>query len=227
MATNSGDGDVDAISFPRVSARYLLVQMQTRGTIHSRYGIREIEVNDTPSTLIPLVPPDDVNKPPESGVTPLVPLAPMPEGKAQQPFALGADQESFPLSDAPAGQYQPLYAVADTYSAPTATFTLTENGFNGRILATATNARDLDSNQVGTGITAYRWSLVDTVEGPSGYFVQPMGEAAVLDVSDFTKLASGTYRLLLEVRDDEGVWSSGYSQTVVTPYKVFVPVVVK
>lgn len=229
FATDSGDGDVDVLELPPVTTSYVLIEMWARAPSASRYSISEFEMHNTDSVLIPLVPPDDIDKPDESNVTPLVPLAPDPEGKDAPAFALGADQESFPLSDADATVHTPSIQITDTYRSPTTTLTLSSDLLlpGGAITATAINAHDQDGDHSGTEIKAYRWTLIPTEVGPSGGFVIPLGDQPTLVLTRSDKLEAGRYNLQLEVQDDEGSWSQPVSQFVTVGWQLYLPVVTK
>ncbi len=227
FATDSGDGDVDVLEFAPVPVRYVLVEMWERPELSSQYSINEFEVHNTDSVLIPLVPPDDTDKAEETNVTPLVPLAPNPEGKEAAAFALGAGQESFPLFDADATAHTPSIQITDTYRFPTATLSLSGNLLlpGSSLTAVAINPHDQDSQQIGTGIIAYRWILVPTEIGPSGGFVIPVGDQPMLVLSSNEKLEPGQYYLQLEVQDDEGSWSQPVGQLITIGWNVYLPVI--
>jgi hypothetical protein len=227
FATDSGNGDVDVLEFASITTAHVLIEMWQKPELVNGYSISEFEVHNTDSVLIPLVPPDDTDKPEETNVTPLVPLAPDPEGKDAAAFALGSDQESFPLSDADATSHAPSVQVIDTYRFPTTTLTLSGDLLllGGSITATAVNPHDQDSHQVGTGITAYRWTLIPTDIGPSGGFVIPVGDQATLTLSSSEKLDPGQYHLQLEVQDDEGSWSQPVSELITISWNLFLPMV--
>lgn len=229
FATQSGDGDVDIVNFSPIQARYISLAMWGHASLYDSYEIQEFEMHDNSSILIPLVPPGDESKPEETNVTPLVPLAPEPEGKDAQSFALGADQESFPLADEDGAIYAPTLQITDTYRPPTVTLNISNTILwaGTTLTATAVNAHDQDNNQVGNGIIAYRWLLVDTVNGPSGYLTTPIGDQPTLEIADSDKLQPGTYRLALQVQDDEGSWSEIVSQLITVPNNIFLPLVSK
>jgi hypothetical protein len=229
FATQSGDGDVDILGFPAVQARYVTLALWGRPDLTNGYTIREFELHDTSSVLIPLVPPDDMTKPEETNVMPLIPLAPEPDGKAAQPFALGADQESFPLADGDGASHAPQLQITDSYRFPTTTLQIgaTTLWSGTTITATAINAHDQDTNQQGSGIVAYRWALIQRSIGPSGNLVIPVGEQATVEITDTAKLEPGDYLLTLQVQDDEGSWSAPVAQTITIPAKLFLPVAVR
>ena len=160
---------------------------------------------------------------------PLIPLAPEPDGKAAQPFALGADQESFPLADGDGASHAPQLQITDSYRFPTTTLQIgaTTLWSGTTITATAINAHDQDTNQQGSGIVAYRWALIQRSIGPSGNLVIPVGEQATVEITDTAKLEPGDYLLTLQVQDDEGSWSAPVAQTITIPAKLFLPVAVR
>ncbi|MCX6050738.1 MAG: discoidin domain-containing protein [Chloroflexi bacterium] len=227
FATDSGDGDVDILEFAPITTAHVLVEMWQRPALSSHYSMSEFEVHNTDSVLIPLVPPDDTDKSEETNVTPLAPLAPNPDGKDAPTFALGADQESFPLSDADATVHTPSVAITATYRFPTTTLTLSGNLLlpGGSITTAAINPHDQDSQQIGTGIAAYRWTLIPAEIGPSGGYVIPVGDQPTLVLSSNEKLDSGRYYLQLEVQDDEGSWSQPVGEFITVGWNLYLPLI--
>lgn len=90
--------------------------------------------------------------------------------------------------------------------------------------AQAINAHDQDSNQIGNGITAYRWMLIPTESGPSGSVETYLGDQATIQISyDELQPLQGHFNLVLMVRDDEGSWSEQVSTPFDLARLTFVP----
>lgn len=83
------------LNFAPVATRFVLLEMWAKPNSAESYAISEFEASYTEDVLLPLVPPDDVDKPVETGVEPLVPLAPDPADKESPLLALGAGKSFF------------------------------------------------------------------------------------------------------------------------------------
>lgn len=226
FATESGDGDVDTLHFSPVVARNVLIEMWSRPDTFNHYSIQEVSTYYAAGEILPLLVPEETNKDPETDVSPLAPLPPDPVGKDAQVFALGAGQESFPLADGDGNAHAPTILITDTYRAPTATLSLNVQMLLPGAVATAqaVNAHDQDSNQVGNGITAYRWMLIPTESGPSGSVETYVGDQAVIQIAyDDLQPLQGHFNLVLMVRDDEGSWSEQISTPLDLARLTFVP----
>ena len=210
-STNTGNGDIDALNVS-FRSRYIRLLMSGRNARWNNYSLWEIEAYDTVSVLAPLVPPDDVNKAPEVGYTPLAPLAPNPDGKDLPTLSLPSDQETQPLMADSSTVITPTALLSDTFGPPTTTLTIsaltTTQGTP--VTVTAANAHDTDSNQIGSGISAYRWAITPATPGETGASaIEIAGGASVEIPGDL--LTEGSYNVILSVQDDEGSWSDPVS----------------
>ncbi|WP_161569237.1 C39 family peptidase [Candidatus Oscillochloris fontis] len=225
--TTSGDGDIDAINVS-FRTRYIYLEMTGRSGIWRNYSLWELEAYNTATVLAPLVPPEDGNKAPEVGYTPLAPLAPYPDGKEMPILALFTDQETQPLAADNATVDAPTTQLSETFGSPTTSITISTATIRegGSVTVTAVDAHDTDSNQIGSGISAYRWALVPTTLGETGASAIEFdgGETAVIP-GDL--LTAGTYQVTLSVQDDEGGWSDAVTTDLQVLNGVYLPLVVR
>lgn len=199
--TDSADGNIDTISFTPTTARYVAMVGRHRyayyGWQQFGYSLWELEVFNTLTALVPTVPPDTEEKPPET-LVPLVPLPPQPEGKEEPVFGAGSEQENTPAALSDTNTPAPNIEPGEIYGPPTTGLELSaDRVVTGRDALTlmATNAHDND--QQGNGIVAYRWT--SDIDGF-------LGDRAVMTIST-QRLAVGIHVISLEVQDNEGNWS--------------------
>jgi hypothetical protein len=226
-SVSNGAGYVDVLGFNKVNTRYIMLSMWGRNARWNNYSLWEFEVYDAIGALMPTVPPDDP-KDPETDVTPLVPLPPYPDGKDAPILALPSGQEIEPLPDSGLPSVTPTVSLSDTYGVPTTTLTVSGHVIQpgGVITATATDAHDTDSTQVGSGITSYRWGIVTLEPGETGSVVDllPDQPSVVISASNWLP---GVYVLSLEVQDDEGNWSEPITTTLQIQYGIYLPLVIR
>jgi hypothetical protein len=200
-STASGDGNVDTISFPPTTARYVMMQGRHRyahgGWQQFGYSLWEFEVYNTLAALVPTVPPDSSAKGPEN-LVPLVPLPPEPAGKEVGLPSQGTGQENTPAPDTSAGGPAPQVEPGVVYGPPVAGVALSDDRAArgaGRVTLTVLGARDSDED--GEGITAYIW-----VSSLDGF----LGAAPTLTVAA-DSLSVGLHVITVRVQDNEGSWS--------------------
>jgi len=227
FATESGDGGIDTIAFDSISTNKILLEMWGREELSNRYSISEFELHDTARVIIPLTLPDDGSKPAETGVTPLVPLAPVPDGKELQPLAPTAGQVSFPLSDADAIEHIPTANIPDTYTLPTVTMSISNTIIldNSSVLAAAVDGTDPDNGSDGDGIVEYRWTLASLEISNTGAYLIHIGEEETVSISKDFNLSLGDYLLRLEVQDDEGSWSTPIEKQITVGANIYLPLI--
>lgn len=201
--TNSGDGGIDTITVTSAQARYIGMYGIGRGTPYG-YSLYEFEVYNNLSVLLPLVPPDPEDKPLEEGIEPLIPLAPVEEGKLVTLLGDGeSGQEDMPLAE---GEVT-TPAIAIRSSIPTAH--LLYPSADGQIEATAEQILfqgiGADNDENGEAIVEYRWT--STLDGQ-------LGTTATFTLARST-LSIGTHIITFAVRDNEGEWSEPVTTTLI------------
>jgi hypothetical protein len=222
-STNSGDGNIDTITFNPTAARYVMIWGRHRYAYYGwqQYGFSlwEFEVYNTLSALIPTVPPDSSDKPDE-GLAPLVPLPPDSQDKDATALGPGANQENMPSASPDTAESAPDINLGETYGPPIAAIEIsTASVIAGRdsITLMATNAHD--SDEQGDGIVAYRW--ISNVDGF-------LGNTATVTLPA-SLLTPGTHVITLEVQDNEGVWSVPVQATVdmQSGQRIYLPLTVR
>lgn len=217
--TNHGDGGIDTINFSPTPARWVLMYGVERGTPWG-YSLWEFEVYNRAATVIPIVPPDPGDKPPEE-VTPEEPLAPTSPGKEVEALMVGDGedgQENTPPEDT-APTEAPDVDTSTTYYTPTATIDIISPTVAYQGLDTITfTGTGVDNDEDGESIIAYNWrSDIDGTVGITATF----GLTAL-------ELSVGTHTIYFSVQDDEGEWSEEDSMTLIVASKrVYLPLVVR
>ena len=219
-------GDTDVISFNTINARFIEIYMWARDARWSNYSLWEFEVYDAIGATAPTVPPDDP-KDPETGVDPLIPLPPYPDGKDMPILALPSEQEMEPLPDATAPD-PPTISLTDTYGGPVTSLTLSSHVIlpGGSLTATATDAHDTDSAQVGSGIISYRWGISPAVPGEGGSSIDQLPDQMSVVISGENR-TPGTYILWLQVQDDEGNWSEPLTASFQILSGIYIPLLIR
>jgi hypothetical protein len=215
--TDSGDGGVDTINFAPTRAQYVGMYGIQRGTQYG-YSLWEFEVYDNTALVLPTVPPDPEDKPSETGVDPVTPLAPNDPGKETLLIGEGEEgQENTPLEgiapEAPTGGTQTglpsafiLYPQVDPEAGEISDPIL----FQG--LAS-------DNDEDGESIVEYRWtSNLDGPIGSEATFTRPR-----------SSLQPGQHVITFQVRDNEGDWSEPVTTTLTlgNGSRIFLPVIVR
>jgi hypothetical protein len=226
-AVTGGRGNIDVLNFDPVSTRYLGLVLTNRDAQWNNYSLAEIRAYYPQGVLIPLVPPDDPEKPAETGVPPLIPLAPFPDGKESPILALATDIDTVPLTDINAAAAFPGISLNDVFGNPVTGLSIpTHTVLPGQVVtASAVNPHDVDTNQAGNGITGYRWTLRPLVIGDSGGTIDELSTQPTVNIP--TTYPAGRYLLALEVKDDEGNWSDPVTTVIIIGYERFLPALVK
>lgn len=210
--TSSGNGGNDAVAFAPVQARYVGMYGAARGT-GSGYSLWEFGVYNTAHTVIPIVPPDPGDKPPEEGIDPLVPLPPNEPGKPTLLIGSGpSGQEDTPLPEL--ADAAPSFGIGN--SIPTANMLYpcpTCPSVQDGVILFQGVGEDNDEN--GMSIVGYHWtSSLD-------------GELAATDMFTLpeTALTVGTHIITFQVLDNEGDWSEPVTAKLHTGRRVFLPLI--
>jgi len=227
-STNSGDGNLDTITFSMATARYVLMQGRHRyahnGWQQFGYSLWEIEVYNTLSALIPTVPPDTTTKADET-LVPLVPLPPDPIGKDPSGLSQGTQQENQPLATTPSAE-QPVLNLGEVYGPPSTGISVSpDRTIVGDTQIHFTAIEPYDTDQAGNGIVAYEW--LSDIDGF-------LGSTAELHIAA-TRLSIGLHTITLTVQDNEGNWSAPVTAlveilpsnegTTANQYHVYLPLV--
>ncbi len=209
--TDNGRGGTNTINFNPVRARYVLMYGVERGTQWG-YSLWEYEIYDNTALVLPLVPPDPGDKPPES-VEQVAPLAPNDPGKETLLLGEGdTGQEQAPL----AGGSPANPTAAAQAGAPTA-FILYPNrpDVTGELILFQGTASDNDEG--GQSIEEYRWtSSLDGLIGTTSTFTMLP-----------TDLSRGRHIITFQARDNEGDWSEPVTTTLSIVSRLYLPTIQK
>lgn len=215
--TDNGDGGNDTITFSPVQARFVGMYGVQRGTQYG-YSLWELEVYNTGNTVVPIVPPDPGDKPPDGNLDPLVPLPP------NEP-----DKVTTLVGEGPTGQENmPTAGVADT--APTSSST--NAGIPTAHILYPIEGVPLDRSQPivlfqgvasdndedGQSIVAYEWR-----SDRDGF----LSNEATFTLSS-ASLSLGQHVISFRAQDNEGNWSEWAQVTIqINPATLYLPLVTR
>ena len=221
--TDNGRGGTVIIRFPMTTARYVLMYGIQRGT-PSGYSLGEFGVYNSTQATVPIVPPEDPDKDPDT-VEPLPPL-PLPEeeeGKEILALYLGDGenaQEVVPLPGEDPGlvpdttvgnEGHPIASIEAIY--PASDWVIRPDD----VVEFYGSATDNDAAG-DPGIVAYEWqSNRDGLLSTQQNFTL-MGSA----------LSGGEHIISFRAQDNEGNWSEWNQVTIqVQGYRIMLPIVVR
>jgi hypothetical protein len=210
--TDNGDGGTDTINFAPVRAQFVGMYGVQRGTPWG-YSLWEFEVYDNTALVLPIVPPDPGDKPGETNVDPLTPLAPNDPDKATLLIGDGAEgQEDMPLAGEAAG----APTTGAQSGVPTA-FILYPNEPSPAGDEILFQGVASDNDEGGQSIVEYRWtSSLD-------------GQIGATDTFTLLKsaLSRGRHVITFQARDNEGDWSEPVTTTLLLGSRLYLPVIQK
>jgi len=222
--TNYGRGGTVMIRFPMTTARYVLMYGVERGTPWG-YSLWEFGVYNSTLATVPIVPPEDPAKDPDT-VEPTAPL-PLPEeeeGKEVDALYLGDGEDA-----------QEVVALPDEDPGLTPEGTVGQEGFPTALIEAIDPANDWEIRPDDT-VEFYGSAMDNDAEGDPGivaYEWRSDKDGLLSTQQNFTMagsaLSSGEHVISFRAQDNEGNWSEWDQATIQVqgPYKVYLPIILR
>lgn len=224
--TDNGRGGTVMIRFPMTTARYVRMYGAQRGT-SGGYSLWEFGVYNSTEATVPIVPPPDPEKEPDT-VEPLPPQ-PLPEeeeGKDVLALYMGDGQDAQEIEATPDDDPgETLSAPTGQEGMPSATIDVIIPGYPGRgvvvspdqVIEFMGSATDNDT-EGDPGIVAYEW------RSDRNGLLSTQSAFTMTAVS----LSWGAHTISFRARDNEGNWSEWDQVSIyVQPYRIYLPMVLK
>lgn len=215
--TAQGNGGTDILNFSTRNTRYVMVYGYVRGTSWG-YSLYEFGVYDSTLAVMPIVPPEDPTKDPDTVEEQTPPPATSfdkQDGVLALSMGFDGEQEFLPLPSTFDGENPTI----DNNKAGLPVAHIEAIHFDdtlnpGQIILYSFNgsANDNDVDGEGEQIVAYEWSSnLDGVLSTSADFAR-------LSID----LSAGTHTISLKAKDNEGIWSESVTMELIVEHPLSV-----